>query len=154
MYDLKSTDIHSSQTDIVIVVYFSRFIHSCSCSLQTKQQPVKTIRQMPVATVTDNVATKAKRNEPQGGTAVRSIPTSSVTIKPKTGYSYNGATDSGTKKASVAKPQRAKQLIQAPPTKKSSGKAKKTTSEVYKQLHWLLVMNQIKLSTYCTRSTQ
>ena len=106
------------------------FLSVYTCSTQAKQQPVKSVRQMPVATVTDNVATKAKRNEPQGGAAIRGIPTSSVTIKPKTGYSFSGATDGGTRKASVAKPQRAKQLIQAPPAKKLSSKAKNTTSEV------------------------
>ena len=59
----------------------------------------------------------------------RSIPTSSVNIKPKTRYSYSGPTDGVAKQGNVAKPHRAKQLIQAP-VKNSSGKKNTSDSKV------------------------
>ena len=89
----------------------------------------KSVRDLPVASVTDGVATKSKQKTSQASFAMRAIPTSSVTIKPRTSYSFSGQSDGSAKHLSVAKPKRAMSLIQAP-ERKFSGKRIKPVTEV------------------------
>ena len=97
-------------------------------SPQAKQHR-KSVRELSVASVTDGVATNSKRKMSQASFAMRSIPTSSVKIKPRASYSYSGPSDGGMKRGSIAKPKRAMQLIQAP-ERKFSGKRMNPVTEV------------------------